>query len=53
MVRLALFVLLVWTAASIPMAVLVGTLLGRLGRGVEPAPVVVRPSRRVVDLSSH
>jgi len=53
MVRLAFFVLLVWTAGSIPMAVLIGTLLGRLSRTVEPAPVVVRPSHRVVDLSSH
>ena len=53
MVRLALFVLLVWTAASIPLAVLIGTLLGRLGRRVEPAPVVVRPRRRVIDLSSQ
>ena len=53
MVRLALLILLVWTAASVPFAVLVGTLLGRLGGRAVPAPVVVRSRRRVVELSSH
>ena len=56
MLRLALLVLLAWTAASVPVAVLVGTVLGCLSRTVVPVPVVARPHRRVVDLvdvSSH
>jgi hypothetical protein len=53
MVRLALLVLLVWTAASVPLAVLVGAVLGSLNRTVVPARVVVRSHPRVSDLSSR
>jgi hypothetical protein len=53
MVRLALFVMLVWTAASVPLAVLVGAVLGSLDRKVVPARVVVRSHDPVIDLSSR
>jgi hypothetical protein len=53
MVRLALFVLLVWTAVAVPLAVLIGALFGRLGDRMAPAPVVARQPRRVVDLRSR
>ena len=53
MVRLALFVLLAWMAAAIPLAVLLGTVLRRLNDSLVPAPVVVRRPRRIVDLRSR